>query len=92
MSRAPVIGATWPLSLTMVGTNGLYYLHTSLALFQTPDSFIGPAVDSLEEHPSPRLNKEQFARPGSSAISPALLSSATEWILPIPSWQKKRMT
>lgn len=61
MSRAPVIGATWPLSLTMVGTNVLYYLHTSLALFQTPDSFIGPAVDSLEEHPSPRLNEEQFA-------------------------------
>lgn len=64
VSKVPVIGAMWLLSLAILDTNGYYYLHMPLVLFQTPDSFTGLAIDNPEEHPSPRINKKHFAGQG----------------------------
>lgn len=49
------------LRLTLMGVS---YFRTSSVSFQNPDSFTGSAFDSPKEHPSRRLNTEQFAGQG----------------------------
>lgn len=75
--------AFFSFSLAAVDTHGgVSYFQTSSVSFQNPDSFTGSAFDSPKEHPSGRLNTEQFAGQGLVlSRQPSCLQQQTGFLL-----------